>query len=55
MTLSDAEAYFNYGCKEGYFDPDDFKELSQEEFIKKMEDIMNKADVYADNIRKGEA
>jgi hypothetical protein len=47
LTLEKAEEYFNYGVKEGYWEPEEFKDLTKEEFIKKVEHLMNLGDAYA--------
>jgi len=54
ITLDEAIGYMNYGVKEGYFDIEDFKGLSNEELIQKVEELMDGGDAQADAQRKGE-
>jgi hypothetical protein len=31
--LEEAQEFFNYGVKEGYFEPEDFKDMSDEDML----------------------
>ncbi len=52
--LKEAQEFYNYGIKEGYINEDDYKFLEDEEFVKAMNELRDKGDMYADQQRKGE-
>lgn len=54
ITMAEAQRYINYGIKEGYFNEEDFDGLGDIELLKKVQDLMNKGDAYADYRRKDE-
>lgn|GEM_PF-6562207 len=51
--LEEAKAYINYGVKEGNLDESDFEDLTDEEFVAKARELMDRGDYYA-NSMKGE-
>ena len=56
MSLKEALSYLNYCIKEGTgYDPEQFVGWSDERLIKFAEEEMNKAEMEADRVRKGEA
>ena len=50
----DAVNYLNYGIKEGYYDPFEFKDMSDEELINFAERESDRGDAYADQLREME-
>ena len=48
VQLEEANQYFHYGCKEGYFNEEDFMDLTDDEFVAKMRELMDIGDRQAD-------
>ena len=50
MTLKEAKEYISFGCKEGYYDAEEFESWSDEEIIKFATYEGAKGDYYANEI-----
>lgn len=48
--LEEAKQYINLGVKEGYFDEKEFEDLTDEEFVTKARELMDKGDFYANEL-----
>jgi hypothetical protein len=46
--LEEAKSYVNLGIKEGFFNEEDWENLTDKEFVTKARYEMDKGDVYAD-------
>jgi len=54
MKLEDAIDYINYGIKEGYYDPDDFRDWTDKKLIEFAERESARADAAVDVEREDE-
>ena len=52
--LEEAKHYANFSIKEGYSNPEDWENLTDEEFVAKARHDGDKADAYADAMWKDE-
>ena len=52
--LEEAKQFVSYNIKEGVFNEDEWVDLTDEEFIKKANYERDRADAYADAMRKDE-
>ena len=48
QQLQEAKEYIDYGIKEGYFNEEDFENLTDEEFVKKAQELRDKGDAASD-------